>query len=63
LPFVVAVNCFPGSDEYSPVAVSEALALPDDCPVVWMDARDPVSSRETLINLVEHALSRTAVPS
>jgi hypothetical protein len=31
--------------------------------VVWMDARDPVSSRQTLINLVEHALSRTAVPS
>ena len=63
LPFVVAVNRFPGSDEYSPEAVSEALALPDDCPVVWMDARDPVSSRQTLINLVEHALSRTAVPS
>ena len=63
LPFVVAVNRFPGSDEYSPDAVSEALALPDDCPVVWMDARDPVSSRQTLINLVEHALSRTAVPS
>ena len=60
---MVAVNRFPGSDEYSPEAVSEALALPDDCPVVWMDARDPVSSRETLINLVEHALSRTAVPS
>ena len=59
LPFVVAVNRFPGSDEYSPEAVSEALALPDDCPVVWMDARDPASSRETLINLVEHALSRT----
>ena len=41
LPFVVMINRFPGSDEYSPEAVSEALALPDDCPVVWMDARDP----------------------
>jgi uncharacterized protein len=63
LPFVVAVNQFPGSDEYDPGSVRAALALPDDGPVVWMDARDPVSSRETLISLVEHALARTAVPS
>ena len=61
LPFVVAVNRFPGSDEYSPDAVQEALALPDDCPVVWMDARDAPSSQNTLITLVEHALARTAV--
>jgi len=61
LPFVVAVNRFPGSDEYDSEAVCEALALPDDCPVVWMDARDIGSSQETLIRLVEHALSRTAV--
>jgi uncharacterized protein len=63
LPFVVAINQFPGSDEYDPESVREALALPDDSPVVWMDARDPVSSRETLIDLVEHALARTAVPT
>jgi signal recognition particle receptor subunit beta len=63
LPFVVAINRFPGSDEYDPDAVREALALSDDCPLLWMDARDPVSSRETLIDLVEHALARTAVPS
>ena len=61
LPFVVAVNRFPGSDEYSPDAVQDALALSDDCPVVWMDARDGGSSRDTLITLVEHALARTAV--
>ena len=61
LPFVVAVNCFPGSDEYDAEAVREALALPDGCPVVWMDARDLRSSQETLISLVEHALARTAV--
>ena len=61
LPFVVAVNCFPGSDEYDAETVREALALPDGCPVVWMDARDLRSSQETLISLVEHALARTAV--
>jgi len=61
LPFVVAVNCFPGSDEYDAETVREALALPGGCPVVWMDARDLRSSQETLISLVEHALARTAV--
>jgi signal recognition particle receptor subunit beta len=61
LPFVVAVNRVPGSDEYDAEAVCEALALPDDTPVVWMDARDLGSSQQTLIRLVEHALARTAV--
>ncbi len=61
IPFVVAVNRFPGADEHDAEAVSDALALPADCPVIWMDARDSRSSRETLVGLVEHALSRTAV--
>jgi uncharacterized protein len=61
LPFVMAVNRFPGSDEYEPQAVRDALALSDDVPVVWMDARDAGSSQETLVSLVEHALARTAV--
>jgi uncharacterized protein len=61
LPFVVAVNRFPGSEEHDPDDVRDALAVPDDCPVVWMDARDHGSSQETLISLVEHALARTAV--
>ena len=63
LPFVVAVNRFPGADEYDADAVRDALALSEDTPVVWMDARDARSSQNTLINLVEHALARTAVPS
>ena len=63
LPFVVAVNRFPGADEYDADVVREALALSADTPVVWMDARDARSSQATLINLVEHALARTAVAS
>ena len=63
IPFVVAVNRFPGSDEYDADAVRDALALPVDCPVIWMDARDNRSSRDTLVGLVEHALARTAVPT
>jgi signal recognition particle receptor subunit beta len=63
LPFVVAVNGFPGADEYEADTVRDALALSDDCPVLWMDARDVRSSQDTLVRLVEHALARTAVPS
>jgi signal recognition particle receptor subunit beta len=61
MPFVVAINRFPGAEEHDAEAVRDALALTDDCPVIWMDARDARSSQETLIGLVEHALARTAV--
>ena len=59
LPFVVGVNRFPGSDDHTEHDVRDALALPADCPLVWMDARDPVSSSDALVRLVEHALERT----
>jgi signal recognition particle receptor subunit beta len=61
LPFVVGVNRFPGADDYDAETVRDALALSPDCPLVWMDARDPQSSRDALVTLVEHALARTAV--
>ncbi len=59
LPFVVGVNRFPESDDYDAETVRDALALPSDCPLVWMDARDAESSREALVTLVELALART----
>ena len=58
LPFVVAINHFPDTPPYTEAVVREALALPPDCPVVSMNAHDPRSSLDTLIALVEHALSR-----
>ncbi|GAA5112356.1 GTP-binding protein [Pseudonocardia adelaidensis] len=61
LPFVVGVNRFPGADDYDVDTVRDALALSSDCPLVWMDARDPKSSRDALVRLVEHALARTAM--
>src|SRR3954469_5854546 len=39
LPFVVAINGFPGTDRYAVDAVRDALALQPDTPVVRMDAR------------------------
>jgi signal recognition particle receptor subunit beta len=63
LPFVVAVNRFPGADQHDAESVRAALVLAQDVPVLWMDARDPKASRDALIALVEHALARTAVSS
>lgn len=59
LPFVVAVNGFPGTDAFSRDAVADALALAPDTPVVRMDARSSDSCLATLVALVEHALDRT----
>jgi uncharacterized protein len=60
LPFVVAANAFPGTDVFPDELVREALALPDGCPLVRMDAREPRSCMDALVALVEHALARSA---
>jgi len=59
IPFVVAVNCFPGADAFDERAVRAALALPPECPLIDVDARDLRSSMDALIGLVEHALARS----
>jgi uncharacterized protein len=61
LPFVVAVNGFPGTDGFTPDVVRDALALSADTPVVRMDARRPDSCLSTLVTLVEHALERSTL--
>jgi uncharacterized protein len=58
VPFVVAINNFPGSTAFSDAAVREALALRPDQPLLRTDARDPGAALSTLISLVEHALAR-----
>ncbi|ODT96202.1 MAG: ATP-binding protein [Pseudonocardia sp. SCN 72-86] len=60
LPFVVAVNGFPGTDEFPVDDVRVALELHPGVPIVRMDARDQASSLQTLIALVEHALMRAS---
>jgi uncharacterized protein len=62
LPFVVAVNGFPGTAVFADHTVRDALALPPGCPLVRMDARDARSSLDTLIALVEHAVERSTAP-
>jgi uncharacterized protein len=62
IPFVVALNSFPGTDAHSDEAVLDALALPSRVPVVRTDARDEEAAMGALIRLVEHALELSAVP-
>ena len=58
VPFVVAINSFPGSTAFGDAAVRDALALRPDQPLLRTDARDPGAALGTLISLVEHALAR-----
>jgi uncharacterized protein len=59
LPFVLAVNRFPGADAFPDEEVRDALALKDDTPIVRIDARSASSCTTALIALVEHALARS----
>ena len=58
LPFVVAVNQFPGARPYRIDEVAAALDLDHGIPVVLCDARKRASGKEVLIALVEHASQR-----
>ena len=57
LPFIVAVNRFNGIAAHREPAVREALAIGDHVPIVYCDARQRTSTKETLIALVEHVLA------
>jgi uncharacterized protein len=60
MPFVVAVNLFHGTQQHRLEDVREALAVPDAVPMVTCDARARLSTRDTLIELVQHALVRAS---
>jgi signal recognition particle receptor subunit beta len=57
-PFVVAVNCFESERRFGAEAVSRALDLDADVPVVEFDAREPLAARNVLIELVEYVARR-----
>jgi len=58
LPFVVAVNTFDGEQRHRLDDVRQALAVPTGVPVVYCDARHHDATRDTLVELVQHALDR-----
>lgn len=57
VPFIAAVNCFDGVLGHNIQDVREALAISPHVPVVACDARTRESAKETLISLVEHAMT------
>ena len=58
IPFLVAVNMFHGERVYTEEEIRGALHLSAEAPLLWTDARNRESVRETLVRLVRHALSR-----
>ncbi|GLY50904.1 ATP/GTP-binding protein [Lentzea sp. NBRC 102530] len=60
IPFIVAVNCFDGSQMYTVDEVRHALDLDEAIPVVLCDARDRESSKAVLVALIQHSMNRLA---
>jgi uncharacterized protein len=60
LPFVVAVNDFPGTAGFDDDTIRDALALAEGSPLVRVDARDDGSCARALVTLVEYALERAS---
>ena len=60
LPYVVAVNCFPGAPSYPVARLRQALDLHPDTPLVACDARDTTSCVDALIALVTHLIAHYA---
>jgi len=63
LPFVVAVNAFFGRIHHSLDDVRDALAIPAAVPMMVTDARDRAATKSTLLELVQHALTRASAPA
>jgi signal recognition particle receptor subunit beta len=61
--FIVAVNEFDGSYRYEPEEVRAALDLKPHVPVILCDARDRRSATTVLVQLVQHLLEATMIPS
>jgi signal recognition particle receptor subunit beta len=60
MPFVVAVNCFDDARRYPIPTMRAALNLTPDIPLLLCNARQRASSRDVLVALVEHAVTRLA---
>ena len=58
VPFVVAVNEFPGAPHGTPDEVRAALSISPGIPITMLDARDRESVKSTLLALVDHLLAK-----
>ncbi|QGV80606.1 GTP-binding protein [Streptomyces ficellus] len=62
VPFVVAVNSFPGAPEHPVDELRAALDLPASVPIVRCDARLRDSSRDVLMTLMRYLHSLAVTP-
>jgi signal recognition particle receptor subunit beta len=60
MPFVVAVNEFDGAKRFATTDIREALDLPDDIPIVTMDARARESVKAVLTSSLEYLFHRVS---
>lgn len=58
IPFVAAVNLFYGECPYTEDEIRDALKLSPEVPMLRCDARDRTSSKQALISLIKHAMTR-----
>lgn len=58
IPFVVAINCFDGVAKHSVDDIRAALAVREETPVFYTDARSRQATKQALITLVALAMSR-----
>jgi uncharacterized protein len=58
LPFIIGINCFNGLMLHHVEDVREAMELDATIPIMPCDARERLSTKQTLIVLVEHAMKR-----
>jgi signal recognition particle receptor subunit beta len=58
IPFIVCVNEFEGTPRYPLPEIREALALPNEVPIMHVDARDRTSAKAALVRVTEFALEQ-----
>ena len=63
VPFVIALNVFPDSQDHPVEEIRDALDISPHTPIVACDARDRASSRDVLIALIRHLKERSAAAS
>jgi signal recognition particle receptor subunit beta len=62
LTYVIAVNQFDGAPRYTEERLREVMELPPSIPLVFCDARSRLSTRDALIALVQHLLTKLPEP-
>ncbi|MEU3982047.1 ATP/GTP-binding protein [Streptomyces sp. NPDC026672] len=56
MPFVIAVNRFPGTAPRTLAEIRHAFDVDDSVPLLFCDARNPESVASVLLTLVQHAV-------